>query len=55
MGDVDIRVHIFATTPLERLIDIISFNDGNVLHPRSETIAVYRQMNMVLDDYNDQG
>ena len=36
------------------MIDIILFNDGHVLHLRSETVAIHRQMNMVSDDYDGQ-
>ena len=33
-------------------IGIILFNDGHILHQRSELIAIHRWMNMVLDDYD---
>ena len=34
--------------------DIIVFNDGHLLHVRSEAVAVRRRLNMVLDDYEGQ-
>ena len=54
MEDVDKRVHIHKATALERMNNIVLFNNSHVLYLRSETIIVLRQTNIVLDDYDGQ-